>query len=108
MRINELTIVLAESAVIGVLIGVSRNIIHSRHGGLMGFFRGLLASVVMAVFVGLAINDMTGSPAVHYALIGISAYLSDDLLLALLQSVKIFAKDPTEFVTKIVRALRGK
>ncbi len=97
----------ATAAVIGLFAGVARGVIQQKHGGWVAFLRGLVASVLVAVLIGWSIDDVDLSPTKLAAIIGVCAYLADDVLLGLGELAKIFGADPFGFARRVWAAIRG-
>ncbi|MBP6564052.1 MAG: putative Ig domain-containing protein [Burkholderiales bacterium] len=56
---NKLLTVAATAGVIGLFAGIARGVVQQRHGGWVPFFRGLIASVAVAILVGWGLDDAT-------------------------------------------------
>jgi hypothetical protein len=93
-QFNRLLEIAAVSGVGGLILGVAKIIIHERHGTFFRFFRGGVSSVVVAVLVGFALADSGFSWPRQAAIIGVLAYVADDMLNGLLILGNLFAKNP--------------
>lgn len=92
----------------GAIIGALRTIIQRRYGGWLMWLSLMSCSVLTAVLVSLAIHDTGLSPSLQAAIIGVSAFLAEDILLGLGALGSLFSKDPIGAVRKIWDAVRGK
>lgn len=103
---NVITIV-GLSGLAGILVGIARGIIKERHGGWPSFIRGVVASIITAILVALAIHDTEMSVTRQAAIIGVCAYVADDLLIGLLSLARLFATDPLGFAKDVWNSIRG-
>lgn len=96
------------SGVIGLVVGFANGIIQRRHGGWSGFFAAIFIGIIIAVIVGLGIQDYIQSETYRIAIVAACAVISDDIwagLKALGQGLKA---DPLGYLTRIIGALRGR
>ena len=93
---------------LALVIGIFRAVINERHGGPRGLIRGILASIVVAVLVGWALTGFDLQLPVKLAIVGVCAYLADDILLGLVVIGSLFRDDPGSFIFKLFDALRGR
>lgn len=92
----------------GAAIGALRTIIQRRYGGWLMWLSLMACSVLTAILVSLAIHDTGLSPALQAAIIGVSAFLAEDILLGIGALGAMFSKDPIGAVRKIWDAVRGR
>lgn len=92
----------------GVLVAIGRMIIHQRYGGWLVWLSAGVGTVLVAVLVGLAIHDTELSTTQQAAVIGVCAYLADDILLGLGALAKLFGSDPLGTLRRIWDAVRGR
>lgn len=98
----------AVAGLIGLMAGIARGVIVMKHGGWVPFVRGLIASVLVAVLIGWGIDDTDLSPTKAAAVIGVCAYLADDILVGLAEFARLFGADPLGFATRVWDAIRGR
>lgn len=98
----------AAAGAIGLIVGIARGIVQQRHGGWVTFCRGLVASVLVAVLIGWSIEDAGLTPSQLAAIVGVCAYLADDVLMGLGELAKIAGADPFGFVARVWAAVRGR
>lgn len=89
-------------------IGIARVVIHKNHGSTMSFIRGIISSIVVAVLVGWGIKDVGLPLTGQMSIVGVCAYLADDVLLGLLVLGSLFREDPSSFITRLIDAFRGR
>lgn len=106
-ELNKLIALASISGIGGFLLGVAKIIIHENHGSLQRFFRGAVASIVVAVLTALALADSGMSWSRQAAIVGILAYVADDMLSGLLIIGKLFANNPLAFLKDLFSSLRG-
>lgn len=104
---NKLLTVAATAGIIGLFAGIARGVVQQRHGGWVPFLRGLMASIAVAVLVGWGLDDAGLSPTKAAAIIGVCAWLADDVLLGLGELAKVFGADPFGFFDRVWKAIRG-
>ena len=104
---RKLLTVAATAGAIGLFAGVVRGVVQQRHGGWPNFFRGLAASVAVAILVGWGLDDAGLSPTKAAAIIGVCSWLADDVLLGLGELAKVFGADPLGFIDRVWKAIRG-
>lgn len=98
----------ATAGVIGILVGIAKGVIQQKHGGIGSFVRGLTASILVAVLIGWGLADAELSPTMLAAIVGVCAYLADDVILGLGEAGKLFGADPFGFVGRVWAAIRGR
>lgn len=99
--------IIAGGGALGLAFGIIRGVVNQKHGGWPGFIRGAFASVGAAILVALGIADLELTVTKQAAIIGVSAYVADDILLGLLTLGQMFGKDPVGFVRDIFSSIRG-
>lgn len=104
---NELLTSAGLAGLISVVAAVVRHIILERHGGWKPLLRGMVASALVAVIVGWGLFAVSLPFPVQMAIVGMCAYLGDDILLGILVIGNMIRNDPTSFITKIVQVVRG-
>jgi hypothetical protein len=106
-ELGKLLLVAWISGVAGALLGVLKVIIHENRGTIMRFFRGACAAVVVAVLSAFALNDTGMSWSRQAAIIGILAYVADDVLSGLVILGKLFGNNPLAFLKDLWSSFRG-
>lgn len=106
-QLNRLLLIAALAGVGGLLLGIARTIIHDKYGTVPRFFRGAVSSVVVAVLTAFAVADSSLTWSQQMALVGILAYVADDVLSGLLILAKLFAHNPLSFIKDLWASIRG-
>ncbi|MGN6704411.1 MAG: hypothetical protein ACTHKB_15785 [Burkholderiaceae bacterium] len=106
-EVSRLLFAFIMSSIAGVAVGVMRGIIQEKHGDWSGMVRGVLASILVAVLVGFSIDNLGLSVTLKSAIIGVSAFVADDVLLALLAMGRVLGRDPFGFIARVLSAYRG-
>lgn len=104
---NKVLAVATSAGIIGLVTGIARGVVQQKHNGWGGFFRGLVASVLVAVLMGWTLADLDVSPTKQAVIIGVCAYLADDVLLGLQEVARLFGADPFGTLQRIWQAVRG-
>jgi hypothetical protein len=105
---EKLLVTTSTTGTVALVIGVFRGIIQEKHGNFMTFFRGVLASVTVAVLVGWGLSETSLSLTSQMCIVGVCSYLADDVLLGLLVLGRLFREDPGSFFSKFYDAIRGR
>lgn len=105
---QKLLELLCITGVIGFLVGLAKHVVIIRHGCWYNFFIGLIASVLVAVFVGLILDNTDFSLTTKLAMIGISAYVAEDILSVVKNFSLAFKNDPKGFIREGLEMWRGK
>lgn len=106
-ELQQLIATASISGVGGALLGIAKVIIHENHGTLARFFRGACASITVAVLTAFALADSGMSWERRGAIIGILAYVADDVLSGLVIIAKLFANNPMAFLKDLWSSFRG-
>ena len=101
-------IAILSSAVIGLVVGFANGLIQKKHGGWPGFFSAVATGAVVAVIVGLGIQDYVPSETFRIAIIGVCAVVSDDIWAGFKALGQGLRTDPLGFLTRIIDAMRGR
>lgn len=91
----------------GLLLGIAKVIVHEKYGTVARFFRGAVSSVTVAVLAAFALADSGLSFPQQAALVGVLAYVADDILSGLLILGKLFANNPISFIKDLWSSIRG-
>ena len=105
---GRLATLVASSGAAGALIAALRSIILRRYGGFWMWFSLMCASVLVAVLVGLAVDDTGLSESQKAAVIGICAFVAEDILLGVSVIAGALRSDPIGTLRQIWAAIRGK
>jgi uncharacterized membrane protein required for colicin V production len=105
--VQNLLAAMSVSGVIGLVVGIMRGVIQQKHGSLSAFFRGVLASLFVAVIVSWGLADTGLSVTAKGTITGICSFIADDILLGLLSLASLMGKDPIGFLTRLTAAYRG-
>ena len=106
-ELRNLAAITAASGVAGLVVGIFRGIVQERHGGGWGFVRGMVASITVAVLVSLMLHDTDLTTSKQAALIGLAAYVADDLLSGIVLLAQLFRTDPIGFMSNVWSSIRG-
>jgi len=105
---EEVVSLVTATAIGGTLVGLFRGIIVRRYGGWLQWTSLLLGSTLVATLTGLAIHDSGLSNSQQAAMIGVCAFLAEDILLGLGTLATLFRNDPLGTIREVWRAIRGK
>lgn len=105
--LNRAGWVAAPSAVIALVLATLRGVIAQKYGGLVGWLRGIFASLIVAVLVGFYLEGTNLPTLLKWAIVGTCAFLADDVLAGMLVLGSLFRNDPREFFRSIVDIFRG-
>ena len=100
--------ILSLTGLIGFVVGVAKHVVIVRHGSWWNFCMGLIAFVLVAIFVGLLLEDTNFSLTTKTAMIGICAYVAEDILDVLRNLVVAFRNDPKGFIKEGLDMWRGR
>jgi hypothetical protein len=106
-QFQDLLQIAAVSGVGGLLLGVAKIVIHDQHGSLFRFVRGAFSSVVVAILAAFALADTGWSWSRQAAIVGILAYMADDVLIGVVILGKLFANNPMSFLRDLWNSLKG-
>lgn len=105
--VTTLLSVMSVSGVIGLVVGITRGIIQTKHGTFAAFLRGVLASIFVATLVSWGLADTALSVTSRGVIIGIASYIADDILLGLMSLGALAGRDPLGFIERLTAAYRG-
>ena len=100
--------VLYTTGAIGFIVGVARGVIEERHGGWLGFARGITSAIVVSAIVGLGLADSAFPPTMQACIIGVCAYVSEDIVMGVSKIAAEAGKDPIGVLRAIRDAWRGR
>jgi len=69
----------------------------------LGFVRGIVVSAFVAMLTGFALQEWQVAPGLKYAVIGMLAFVADDLLIGILRLGSILREDPKAFLQILIR-----
>lgn len=92
----------------GVTVAVLRSIFQRRYGGVWQWLSMLAAASLVAVLTGFLLHDSDFSEHQRWAIIGVSAFLADDILFGILAISALFRTDPLGTFTRFWNAIRGR
>lgn len=99
--------VLAFSGVIGFVGGIANGIIQKKHGTWGDFFACIFIGLIVSVIIGLGIKDHVSSEAFRFAIIGVSAVISQDIWAGFRAVGRLVSEDPLGAMARLIAALRG-
>ena len=88
---------------ISSLAAVSRSILSEDRRSISGFIRGFTLAVFVGGIVGAIISDSSFSPPTQGAIVGIAAFIADDILLLIINIAKHFRENPKDVINWILR-----
>ena len=91
---------------IGLAMAAAKSVIEERHGGWLGWFRGAIAAVVVAIWLGWLLHSSALDEPFQWGIMAISAYAADDILLAFSRLTASVARDPKTFFTELLATWR--
>lgn len=95
------------SGILGLAVGIARGIIQQKHGSVLGFVRGILASIFVAVMVSWGLVNSGLSLNTQAMIIGVCSFIADDILLGLVSLSTLLGSDPFGFFSRLIAAYRG-
>lgn len=95
------------SSIIGVSVGILRGIIQKANEDWKALLRAILASFLVAIFVGFGLEDFEFSTTIKIVITGISAFIADDILLGLMALGRVLGRDPFGFFARVMSAYKG-
>lgn len=104
---DKLAATAGTAAVIGFGFGLASGYLVRKYHTFGEWLRGLVAAIVVAVLVGLGIDDTGWSVTMRSTIIAIAAFLAPDILEGLLQLAQMLKADPIGFFRRVRAALRG-
>lgn len=96
------------SGFIGLAVGATNGFAQRKYGGWGGFFTALSTGVVVAVIIGLGIQDYIPSETFRLAIVAAAAVISDDIWAGLRAIGRLIREDPLGSLARLIDALRGK
>lgn len=102
---EQLTLMERILSVLGLstLAAASRTILTEDRRTFIGFARGMVLAGFCGSLAGLLIQDYDFSMATQGGIVGISAFIADDLLLGIIAMSRKLRDDPTAFFDLILR-----
>jgi hypothetical protein len=106
---NESDVINAVTSVGGmsVLGAISRTILSGDRRSIWGFMRALICASFVALIVGSFIRDYDFKPGLNNFIVGISAFLADDILMLLITIARMVSAKPTLLVDWLITFLTG-
>ena len=105
--LNRILEILYVSSGIGVVVSIIRKILEERHGNLSEWVKGVLSAVLVAGIIGWGLADSGLAQTLQYCIIGISAYVADDLRVGIGRIVKDVAANPLQILKDAINTWRG-
>lgn len=102
-RFNETLTVTTPTILLGLVGGAVRLIVSKEHATPLGFIRGGVVACSVAVLVGGLLDDYGYEGNVKFALVGIAAFVADDILVGLLRLSALLRDNPREVLDIILR-----
>lgn len=95
---------------IATLGAISRTVLTEDRRSFIGFTRGLACAVFVTFIVSGFIDDYHFSDGTHNMIVGVSAFLADDILLLTINLMKLVMANPAgalDWVINFLSGLRG-
>lgn len=92
---------------ISAVAAASRAILSEDRRSLRGFFRATFLAIFVGGITGGLIQDYHFAPETQGAIVGLCAFVADDLLLAVVNLAAWIREDPTRVVTMIMCKFKG-
>ena len=105
--LNRTLEVLYFASGIGVVVAMLRRILEERHGGLREWVKGILSALLVSGIIGWGLADSGLAQTLQYCIIGISAYVADDLRVGIGRIVKDVAANPLQILKDAINTWRG-
>ena len=105
---KDLAVTAGVAGSISLVAATMRHVMLERHGGWRPLLRGCFASVVVAILVGWSLYAVSLPFPVEMAIVGVCAYLGDDILQGLLVIGRLLRENPAGVASRILDAIRGK
>lgn len=105
---NKLLSLMTAAGLGGLFVGAAKGVIQRRYGGWWQWLSLLFAATLTAILVGLSIHDTGLTETQQAAVIGVCAFLAEDILLGLGALAALFSKDPIGTVRSVWDAIRGR
>ncbi|MCA9340741.1 MAG: hypothetical protein KDA17_07540 [Candidatus Saccharibacteria bacterium] len=88
---------------ISALAAASRTILSEDRRTFGGFIRGLVLAGFVGIMAGLIIQDYAFSPATQGAIVGVAAFIADDILILVLGVAEKLRDNPGLIIDFIIR-----
>lgn len=98
----------AATSVAGLAMGIWRGLIKHRYGGWLQWLATLVGTVFVAVMAGFVVADADLPLGWSFAVVGLCAFLADDILLGVGAIASMFRADPLGLFARVVDAIRGR
>lgn len=92
---------------LSALAAASRSILSEDRRSIAGFMRGLVLAGFVGTVVGLLTNDMKFSPPTQGGIVGIAAFVADDILLFVINASRLLRDDPRIMIDWVLRRDSG-
>lgn len=100
--------IVAASSIAGLAVGAVRIAVSYRYDGRWQWFAVMCGTVFVAVLAALVVADSDLSPAWGGAVVGVAAFVADNIILAMLTLAKSIGTDPIRTLRRLAAAWRGK
>lgn len=104
---NDELKLLASMFGISALAAASRSILSEEKRTIGGFLRGLVLAAFVGTIVGLIIQDYNYTPTTQGGIVGICAFVADDLLMVVLAVTGKLRKNPTIIIDYFINRTGG-
>jgi hypothetical protein len=98
---------LASMGGVSVLGAISRTIITEDRRTITGFLRGLVCAIFVVYLVGCFIKDYALTDGLSNFIVGVSAFVADDILLLLLKTGRMVTRNPGAALDWLIALLTG-
>lgn len=98
----------ATAGVLGLVVGIMAGVIERRHGSIGSWLAGIAAAITVGVLMGWALKPTGLDPMWQSLMVGLCAYLAEDVLAGLRVLGTLVRTDPLGSLGRIIDALRGR
>lgn len=92
---------------ISTLAAISRTILSEDRRSFIGFVRGIVLALFVALMTGMLIQDYKFSASMSDAIVGIAAFVADDILMLVLKLAKMITTNPGKALDWLIQFLTG-
>lgn len=92
---------------ISALAAISRTILSEQRRSFVGFLRGIILALFVAIMTGMIIQDYNFSPSMYNAIVGIAAFVADDILILIIKAAKTATTEPGAALDWLINFLTG-
>lgn len=91
-----------------ILAAASRSIISEDRRSMIGFLRGFVMALFVGIIVGFLVQNYSLSISLSNAIVGVTSFCADDILLMILTASAAIRKDPKEAFLNLLQYIFGR